>query len=196
MRTQGGFTFFNGAIGALHTGDFGQQTRWALELNAPLGPVVLKAEYVNVNEGLREINSGTPVAVVRRANLSGSGYYLRASYFVWGDRLINGLAGTQTPPRLFGNLKAGKTEDALQIVGEFDHLGFTYSASDGADATADAFVGDYGVDIVAGGVNYWYTKHVRLTANILYYTFTGPGPKPLDSGNNFVEYTFRVGLAL
>lgn len=60
MRTQGGFTFFNPVIGAAHTGYFGQLTKWGLELNAPVGPVVLKAEYIHSSEGLREVLNSQP----------------------------------------------------------------------------------------------------------------------------------------
>ena len=160
--------------------------------------MVVKAEYVNVDEGLRELDltSASKPVYVRTARLSGSGVYGRVSYFVWGDSLINGLAGTQNPPRLFGELKAGKTQDALQLVANVDHLAFSYAAADGADSKKDRLVGDYGFNAYGLGVNYWYTKHVRLTTNFIFESFDGGGPKPQASSTTAYELTFRAALAL
>lgn len=187
-------TFFSGANGTLHTGQFGQTNKYDFELNAPVGPFVIKGEFMHGDEGLREIDTATP-GFTRKANLSSNAYYARLSWFAWGDPLINGLAGMQNPPHLFGKLSEGKTKDALQLVAEFDHIDAHYSA-DLQAGESDKFVGDYGLNVAAFGVNYWYTKHIRLTGNFLYNMWDGVGPKPLATSPNSYEVTFRAALAL
>src|SRR5262249_52952628 len=113
------------------------------------------------------------------------------------DNLINGLGGMQTPPHIYGaGLKPGKTQDALQLVVQYDHVGFDYAAADGSTAAVDKLVGSYGLNTIGVGVNYWYTKHIRLTANFLYNTFSGVAAHPLGTSENSYELTFRAALAL
>lgn len=198
MKTQGGYTFFAPTYGTVHAGDYGQISKWGVELNAPVQQFVLKAEYVSSSEGTRELDLKTPSAPawLRRGTLSGSAFYARLSYFVWGDPLLNGLGGMQNPAHLFGALKPGKTGDALQLVAQYDHVGFSYAANDGAAASVDKLVGDYAVDSVGLGVNYWYTKHVRMTGDFIYNAYSGPGPRPVVTADSSYEITLRLALAL
>lgn len=194
MKTQGGLTFFNPVAGPLHAGDQGPLFKWGVELNVPVSRFVFKGELIGSSESTRETVAG---ADVRRATLSGIGAYARASYFVFGDPLINGLAGTQLPPHPFGALKPGKTEPALQLVLDYGHLSATYgNTSDGADGTLDPLVGDTFVDAVQVGVNYWYTKHVRLTADFLYNFFSGSAAARVVPVPSTWEIGARVALAL
>lgn len=196
MKDQSGFTFFNPANGAVHAGSSGQVQKWGLELNAPIGPFVFKSEYVRSSEGLREVDTANKNAEVRRASLNGSGFYARLSYFVWGDPLINGLGGMQTPNRLYeGALKPGKTESALQLMVEYDHVAFAYSAL-GNDAASDTAAGDYGLDVAAIGLNYWATKHLRFTANVLHNSFSGKSATPIAGQSGSWEGTLRAAVAL
>jgi phosphate-selective porin len=163
---------------------------------------------VHLDQGLRELDlaSAAKPAYVRTSKIVGDGWYARASYFVWGDPLINGLAGQQVPPRLFGELKPGKTGSALQLVAQWDHVGFNYDA-DNDPLNKDPFAGRYNVNIYGVGVNYWYTKHIRLTTNFLYDQFSGSGYEKSDnvtfkneplapSGGSSYEVTFRAALAI
>jgi phosphate-selective porin len=202
VKDQGGFTFFNPVGGASHFGDYGQVTKYAIELNVPVGPVVVKAEYVNGSEGTREISSvaNSPAnpkvfgSVMSEGKLAGDGFYVRASYFLWGDPLINGLAGMQPLPHLYEEAKPNKTESALQLVAEWDHLFFNYAVP--LESGTSKFAGSYGVNTVTLGANYWLTKHVRLTGNFLYNTFLGNAATPLTNSQNSYEFTVRVAVAL
>jgi phosphate-selective porin O/P len=194
MRTQGGLTFFNPVAGPIHAGDQGQLLKWGVELNVPVSRFVFKGEVIGSSESIRETAAG---ADLRRATFSGVGAYVRASYFVFGDPLINGLAGMQLPPHPFGVLKPGKMEPALQLVVDYGHLSSTYGAtSDGVDGTVDPLVGDTNVDAVQVGVNYWYTKHVRLTANFLYNFFSGSAVARVVPVSSTWEAGAPVALAL
>jgi phosphate-selective porin len=206
MRDTAGLTFFSPAAGTVHAGDYGQRTGYAFELNAPIGPLVIKAEYVHLDQGLRELDYAAKApAYVRTSKISGSGYYARASYFFWGDSLINGLAGSQMPPHLFGPLKPGKTATALQLVLNWDHLGFDYLADNDPDGK-DPLAGRYNVDIYGIGLNYWHTKHIRITGNALYNKYTGSAYEKDDGtfkntslspfGNSSYELTMRFALAI
>ncbi len=192
MKDAAGFTFFSPVSGTLHTGDQGALNKYATELNVPFGPIVAKGEYVRVGEELREID--TAAGVVRTAHLGGNGFYLRLSYFVWGDPLINGLAGSSGVPHLFGELKPGKTATALQLVAEYDSTSFTYTPGD--DSTSDPFAGGYGFRTLGIGANYWATKHVRLTGNFLYNMISGAALTPLASSQTSYELMFRGAVAL
>jgi phosphate-selective porin len=199
FKDSAGFTFMNTASGTVHLGDFGTINKWAVEANVPVGPVVVKAEYVNVNEGVRAIDSASAMALsTTQGHLAGTGLYLRASVFVWGDPLINGLAGMQNPPHLFGALKGPSLETALQLVAEYDHTKFGVSPN-GAYTDSQAikkFIGGYGVDTVGVGANFWATKHVRLTANFLYNFWQDNDAKPLITSTSSYEFMFRTALAL
>lgn len=210
---QARFTFFNTAYtgptgstaGAtapaannLHVGDDGALLKYALELNAPVGPFVLKGEYIHLHEGTRELDlqakSATYVpAAPKSGALNGAAYYVRLSWFAFGDPLINGLAGTQNPPHLFGALKPNKTGDALQFVVQWEHMGWNYAATE--TVASDKLAGDGGLSILTVGANYWATKRVRLTYNFLYNMPTGTALHPLAEPNSF-QMTGRIALAL
>ena len=189
MKDAAGFTFF----GPRGVGLYGQVTKWGLELNAPVGPFVLKAEYIHGDEGLREVAAG---AAKRRSRLTGDACYARVSWFAFGDPLINGLGGSQLPPHLFGALAPGKKGDALQLIAQYDRVGSTYAADDGAGTAGDPLVGDYNLDTFTLGANYWYTKHVRLTGNLIFNTFGGQSPRPLAGRDGNLEVTLRLAVAL
>lgn len=190
MRDQGGEAFFVPSNGAFHAGDHGAIRRYAGELNAPIGQFVLKGEVLHVDDMMREVDPKT-AALGPNAELTGGGFYVRLSYFVWGDPLINGLAGQQNPPRLYGTLKPGKTDTALQLVAQYEHTALTYTPS-GPAAPADKLSGDFGIDVIGVGVNYWATKHLRLTANALYDTFSGGAIRPSVLSDNTWEVTGRA----
>lgn len=197
MKDQTGFVFFSPASGAIHVGGAGHVKKWGLELNVPVGQFVLKGEFVHSDEGLREVDTASKNAVVRRSTLVGDGFYARLSYFVWGDPLINGLGGMQLPNHLYERaLKPGKTEDALQVVLEYDHIAFAYTAQDGATAAQDKLVGQYAFDVAAVGVNYWFTRHLRFTGNLLYNTFGGSTARPLLKSDHSWEATLRAALSI
>lgn len=205
MKDTAGVTFFSPVSGTVHAGDYGQRTGYAGEINAPIKQFVFKGEFIHLDEGLRELDlGGKSPAYVRTSKISGNAFYARASYFFWGDPLINGLAGQQVPPRLFGELKPGKTQDALQLVAQWDHIGFDYTA-DNDPSNKDALAGRYNVDIYGVGLNYWYTKHIRLTTDFLYDNFSGSAFEkadgtakgtPLAPSSHAYEGTFRVALAI
>jgi hypothetical protein len=177
-------------------GQYGSQTKWALELNAPLGQFVLKSELIYIDEGTRELDTASKNAVVRTGSLYGYGFYARMSYFVFGDPLINGLAGMQLPPHVTGEDRSAKTADALQLLVEYDHLGFVYAGDNGGATNAvDPLVGAYLLDVYSVGINYWFTKRVRVTGNFLYNVYSGSTAHPL-SGPTSYELTGRIALAL
>lgn len=189
FKTVAGFTWFNPGS---TLGYFGDVNKWALELNAPVGQFVLKAEYLHSSEGLRELSGTT---AVRTAKLAGSGYYARLSWFAWGDPLINGLGGMQNPAHLFGALKANKTADALQLVAQYDHVDLEVTPDD-VPSSADALMGKRTIDSLGVGANYWYTKHVRFTADFFYNLYGEASKRPRLSSDSAYEITLRAALAL
>jgi hypothetical protein len=119
---------------------------------------------------------------------------VRVSYFLWGDPLINGLAGMQVPPRLYGDLKPPKTGTALQLVADYSHTYFNYSVP--TEAGPSKFVGNYGLNTVTLGVNYWMTRNIRLTGNFVHNTFLGNATTPLNGHSSANEFMLRAALAI
>ena len=194
LKTVGGFTFLSAAnLGVTgQTGLYGWERRIGGELNAPIGPFVLKAEAVHVAEEMRELTTVAPITETRRSLLVGDGEYVRLSWFAWGDPLINGLGGMENPPRL-GDLRPDKTADALQFVVEADRvrLNYVYANPSAPNTTVPA-----GVDVLTAGVNYWQTKHVHWTANVAEYDFLERSVSPLVTSRHAYEATARITLAL
>lgn len=208
----GKFTFFSPSYkGApskdvVQAGDYGNFLKYAIEINAPVGPFVLKGEYIHVNQGLRELDTTAPAtpggpAAVRNATMDGSAWYVRLSYFAFGDPLINGLAGQQLPPHLFGPLKPGKTDAALQLLVEWNHIAFAYTGDKATENAAETALvgagidGNYGLDVYTAGANLWLTKRVRLTANFNYNVYSGLSAHPLFAPTSY-EVTARAALVL
>jgi phosphate-selective porin len=183
MKDTAGFAFFN----TRGIGEFGQVTKWGLELNAPIDQWVFKAELISGDEGLRELPTQRPT------RLSGLAWYARASWFVFGDPLINGQGGMQLPPRIFGPLPPASLASALQLVAQLDHVGATYASRDG---TAAPLAGDYNLDTLSFGANYWATRHVRATGNVLFNRFGGSSPTPLKDSRSNIEVLFRMAVEL
>ena len=180
MKDQAGFTFFD----TKGLGLFGQVTKWGLELNAPVGPFVIKAEWLHGSEELRELPS------LRTGTLSGDGGYARVSWFPFGDPLINGLGGAQYPPHPLDDSRPSKLEPALQLVAQLDHVGFSY------DSPGSPFAGKFFLDSATLGANYWWTRHLRLTLNFIRNWFGGPGARPMKGHDDNFEITGRVAVAL
>jgi phosphate-selective porin len=197
FKTVGGFTFISTSSAPTQTpptatGLYGYGNRFAGEINVPVGQFVLKAEALHVDEAMREFTTAPPIVPFRNALAVGDGQYVRLSWFVWGDPLINGLGGMETPPRL-GVLQENKTGDALQLAIEVDHLRFQYRQF--ATPTLTANVTNFGTDVGTAGIKYWQTKHVHWTANFSYYDFLGASVSPLESSRHSYEVTTRFTLA-
>ncbi len=184
MTTQGGFAFwrptYTSSAGALtHILPSGDQRAIAGEVFVPVGIFDLTAELVYSSSQTREAVDGFQLlGEQRRGRLNGLGYYVQLGAWLMGDRAVVGKRGYGTPTRLDLN-KPAKAEfpHAVEVLVRFEQLNADYAGSTrgGADDSRTAN-GDIKVNAGAIGVNYWFTKHVRLTANGLLYSFPDAAP--------------------
>ena len=93
-----------------------------------------------------------------------------------------------------GDLKPPKTATALQLVAEYDHTFFDYTAP--SESGPSKFAGKYGLNTVTVGLNYWMTRHIRLTGDFVHNTFLGNSVTPLPGRAGSNEFTLRAALAI
>lgn len=189
MTTQGGFAFwrptYTASTGALtHIIPSGQQRGVSGELFVPVGPLDLTAELVYSSSQTREAADGFQLTgAERRGRLNGLGYYVQLGAWVMGDRAVVGKRGYGTPTRLDLS-KAAKADlpHAVEVLVRFEQVRADYAGSSrGGVDDGRTPNGDIRVNAGAVGVNYWFTKHVRLSANALVYSFPDAAPVSASS---------------
>jgi hypothetical protein len=230
LSTPGGYTFWATAYDVgkpteTHLLQTGRQAAIAGELYLPFERWDLKGEWAYVNQGMREVaaadrfNSGKHNDTTQRHGvLKGVSAYAQLSWWIAGTPRINGH-----PAGYYGVTKLPKDGDRgleapygiqLALRGEIVRLSYDANAERGDPGSYDKLTQNIQVNAYQGVLNYWFTKHIRLSAEYSLYQFPG---SPLYSGathasNQAVapgvksgtaldahllhELSFRVGLAL
>jgi len=220
LATPGGYTFWSSSSGDTHIKPYRGQLAIAGEVYVPFERFDVRGEFVYVNEGRREVSAvdadGKAVpasergATLRSGALRGWGGYAQVSWWVCGSPRISG-----NPAGLYGVLKVpeglGKQLPyALQLVlrGEMMRLNYDSNSRSGDLGTISAKTDNIFVNVYQAGLNYWATKHIRLSAEYSLYQFPGkpgqtnqavaPGVKSKAAPDASVlhELSFRLGLAL
>lgn len=184
MSTQGGYSFWNptytGSEGKTHILPSGNQTGVAGELRIPISMFDLTSEVVYIENHTREVQEGFQAAngtSLRRGDLHGYSYYIQAG--VWlGKRDITGLPGYENMPHVdFSKLDPDVPPHAVELLAKWEQLHLNYnSASRAGSADTSNIDGDIKVNAFSLGVNYWATKHIRLTANYVLNMFPDSEP--------------------
>ncbi len=221
LSTPGGYAFwspsYKAADGAnVHVLPSGNQIAAAAELYVPFERFDIKGELVYVNEGRREAAATDRRATLRRGRFDGFGGYAQISYWPIGTARIN-----DHPAGRYMGLKPPKDRGAespfgLQLLlrGEMMRLSYDGNARTRqvGDGEISSTTTDIQVNALQAAVNYWATKHIRLTAEYSLYQFPGtptganatnqavaPGVKASPAqaaADHLHEISFRVGLAL
>lgn len=183
MTTQGNFTFWSpvyaGSKGRTHVIPSAAQTGLAGELRVPVSDFDFTSEFIYVNYQTRESVEGFQTQFTERYGaMKGYSYYAQLGWWPVGKRDVNGLPGYIKPTRV--DLSKPDPKDpprALQVVVKWEQVALKYSsASRGGAEDAKGIDGDIKVNAVSAGVNYWATKHVRLTANYVLNMMPGSAP--------------------
>jgi phosphate-selective porin len=146
---------------------------------------------------------------LRNGALTGFGGYAQLSFWLAGTPRISG-----NPAGMYGVLKVpeglGKQADyGLQLVlrGELVRLKYDSNSRAGNTGDRDAMTNNIFVNAYQLGLNYWATKHIRLTAEYSLYNFPGT-PKAENQAvalgvafghpksSLLHEISIRAGLAL
>jgi hypothetical protein len=226
MSTQGGFAFwrpiyFDSVIDPasantrgrqVHVIPSGAQTGYAGELRVPFDRFDLRGEFVFIRNNTREAVDGYQFSNTERlGTLKGWAYYAQLGYWIWGKPFLSGTPGEARPPKLDLNRPdPGVPPQAVELVVRWEQLRANYdgAARDGV-ADARSIDGDIRVDAFSAGVNYWASRHLRLSLNYLYYSFPdssvagssgqraqAPGNRVnVDSAHSLHELTARLGAA-
>jgi hypothetical protein len=192
MTTQGNFAFwsptYGGTNGTTHIIPSGDQIGLAGELRIPFDRFDLTAELLYIHNDTREAIEGYQATNSERfGDLKGVSYYAQLGYWIMGKRDINGLPGYENPARLnWAKPDPVDPDTAVQLLAKVEQVALSYdSASRGGLADAKNIDGNIKINTLSFGINYWATKHVRLTLDYVYNQFPDSGPaKASQPGGN------------
>jgi len=203
MTTQGGFAFwrptYTDSGGQLtHIMPSGAQRAVAGELFLPLSIFDLTSEVVFNSSETREAPDGFQLqGHERRGRLKGLGYYVQLGAWLYGDRAIVGRRGYGTPAQLkLDKVDPDPPPHAVEVLVRFEQLRASYDGSirQGAD-DAKTPTGDIKVNAGGVGINYWFTKHIRLSANGLVYGFPDSAPTSASAMGGPVQTSRQRAIA-
>jgi hypothetical protein len=110
--------------------------------------------------------------------MKGLAYYVQLGFWPVGKRDIQGLPGYENIPHVdFKKADPATPPQALQLLVKWEQLALTY-ASASRDGVADSknIDGDIKVNAFSVGANYWFTKHIRVSANYVLNMFPDSAP--------------------
>lgn len=183
LTTQGAYAFwtptYGGTNGTNHIIPAGDQIGLAGELRIPFDRFDFTGELLYVKNNTREALEGFEATNSDRfGSIKGVAYYAQLGYWIFGRRDINGLPGYQNPPKLrWGSPDPSTPDTALQILAKFEQVSLKYDSA-GRSGVADAknADGDILLDALSFGINYWATKHVRVSLNYVFNHFPDSAP--------------------
>jgi hypothetical protein len=183
MSTQGGYGFwspiYTGDNGRTHVLPSGDQLAVAGELRVPIGRFDLQSEIVYIDNNTREAVEGFQATNTERlGHMFGWAHYTQLGFWALGPRDINGKPGYQNFPHLdFSKPDPETPKHALQVLAKYENVNLSYHSATRAGAVGTKNIdGDINVHAVELGANYWFTKHIRLSANWGYYLFPDSAP--------------------
>lgn len=199
MTTQGAYAFwapiYTGSKGPTHIVPAGDQIALAGELRVPIDRFDVTGELVYVKNNTREALDGLEASNTERfGDIEGISYYAMVGFWLLGKRDINGVPGYGNPPRLDWT-KSDPIEPphALQLLAKWEQVSLKYaSASRTGVADSKSVDGSIRVNALSLGVNYWATKHVRLSLNYVYDVF----PHTTQALHELHEILARIAIAL
>lgn len=201
LSTQGNYTFwsptYNGAGGQTHVLPSGDQVGLAGELRIPVSIVDLTGELVYINNHTREALEGYQTTNTERTGgISGTSYYAQLGIWAMGKRDINGAPGYENPSHVDFKKPDPAPSRALQLLVKWEQVRLTY-ASASRDGVVDAknIDGDIKVDAFSLGANFWFTKHVRLSANYVLNMFPDSAPTKATTMGGPVQGSSQRAIA-
>jgi hypothetical protein len=185
MTTQAGFPFFSSTYRdsrtrLVHIVPSDLQRAFGAELFVPYGRFDVTAEAIALSYDTREDLDG--LAFVggseRKGRMQGAGWYAQLGAWVLGSRDIVGRPGTMRPLHLdFSRPSRGPAKPGLQLLARFEQLRLRYEASlRGGTDDPRTPSGRIAVDGVGFAANLWFSRHVRVSLDYLFYLFPQSAP--------------------
>jgi hypothetical protein len=183
MSTPGGWAFwqatYKGAGGFTHVVPSGDQLGLAAELRVPWKRFDLTSEFVYIDNNTREAIEGFQATNTERlGHLFGYSWYAQVGAWPMGNRDINGQPGYQNFAHVdFNKPDPVEPKQALQVLARYEMVNLTYHSNSRGGALDNSNIdGDIVVHSLGIGANYWFTKHIRVSANYNMYYFPDSGP--------------------
>lgn len=184
MSTQGNYAFwsprFTDALGrTVHIIPCGAEAGIAAELRVPFKRFEGRSEFVYQTVRTREgVDGFQTVYSERFGAMTGWAYYLQLSYWLLGSPKVVGDPGDASPPRIdLAKADSGIPMQGLELAIKWEQLKATYaSASRGGVADVGAIDGAVRVNAFSAGVNYWASRHLRLSINYALSMFPSSEP--------------------
>jgi hypothetical protein len=177
LTTSQGFAFwkptYTDSYGRLiHILPSAAQEAFGADLYLPVGNFDVTGEFVYADYSTREAVDGLQLSpfTERLGALKGWGYYAQLGYWILGNHEILGYPSYGRPIHLDLSQPQLPAQHGLQVVARVDQLGLTYQGSSrGGTDDAKTPSGDVNVTSFTLGVNYWATRHLRVSVNYGYY---------------------------
>ncbi len=178
LTTSQGFAFwrptYTDSYGRLiHILPSSAQEAFGADLYVPVGNFDVTGEFVYADYDTREAVDGLQLSpfTERLGALKGWGYYAQLGYWVLGNHdILGGYPSYGRPIHLDLSQPQQRAQHGLQVVARVDQLGLTYQGSSrGGSDDAKTPSGDVNVTSFTLGVNYWATRHLRVSVNYGYY---------------------------
>jgi hypothetical protein len=188
LTTQGGYAFWkptyrDSTNRLVHIVPSGDQLGVAADLFVPFDGFDLTAEAIYSASNTRETYDGQQLSpfTPRLGDLSGYGYYVQAGAWILGNRKMIGFPSTAKPAHVdLDEPSSVVPSHALQALVKFEQLRLEYEGSSrGGVNDPGTPDGDIEVESFSVGLNYWATKHVRVTADYVTYLF--PNSEPVSA---------------
>ena len=177
LTTSQGFAFwrptYTDSSGRLvHILPSATQAAFGADLYVPAGNFDVTGEFVYADYQTREAVDGLQLSpfTERLGAFKGWGYYAQLGYWLVGSHDILGHPSYGRPIHVDLAQPQQPARHGLQVVARLDQLGLTYQGSSrsGQD-DGKTPSGDVNVTSFTAGVNYWATRHLRVSVNYGYY---------------------------
>ena len=198
FTTQGGYVFWKATYKdslsrTMHILPSGQQGALGADVFVPIDRFDFTGEIVYAHEDTREAVDGLQLSpfTERLGRLTGYAYYAQAGVWLVGTRDVIGTPGYGKPLHLDLTKPATVPQQGVQALAKLEQLHVSYAgARRGGALDAKTPNGDLDLTSISLGVNYWATRHVRVSSNYVAYML----PPSTSLGRTLHEMSFRVGV--
>ncbi|HLK38858.1 MAG TPA: porin [Polyangiaceae bacterium] len=203
LTTQGGFAFwkptYKDSLGrTIHVLPSNAQWGLAGDVYVPIDNFDLTGEFVYMAQDTREAVDGLQLSpfTERLGSLKGFGWYVQAGYWIFGDHDVLSPLSYGRPIHVDLSSPQRPAVQGVQVLAKFEQLHLDYEGSSrGGVSNAKTPNGDIDVQDVELGINYWATKHLRVSVNYALYLFPDSAPVAASPPGGPVQSSIQRAVA-
>jgi phosphate-selective porin len=187
MGTQSGYKFwspgYTDSVGSgrrVHVIPSGAQVGVAGELRIPYDRLDLRSEFVYLKNNTREGVDGFQNDYTERfGTMKGYAYHVTAAYWLLGKPFLTGNPGDRSVARLkLDKPDPGVPPHGVEVALKWEQLKANYDSAARSGVADDKNIdGDIRMNAVSAGVNYWASRHLRVTVNYVLNMFPDASAK-------------------